>query len=126
MKKIIKGMTNVTSKSFESEGKAWTLAPIPKNTGTSAGGLWNKYTDGEKIVLIRKKEVAELNPEYARVLFDEANLNKVTELRGFLGVSRSEFSRRYEIPLRTLEDWESGRRNPPAYVLKLLEEVVKK
>lgn len=47
------------------------------------------------------------------------------EIRAILGVSRTEFSRRYEIPIRTLEDWDAGRRQPPEWMLKLLERVVR-
>lgn len=47
------------------------------------------------------------------------------EIRAILGVSRAEFSRRYEIPIRTLEDWDAGRRQPPEWILKLLERVVR-
>ena len=49
----------------------------------------------------------------------------IKEMRLLLQVSRTEFSRQYHIPLRTLQDWESGKRNPPNYVLELLERVVK-
>lgn len=47
------------------------------------------------------------------------------EIRELLGVSRAEFSRRYGIPIRTLEDWDWGKRVPSEWVLKLLERVVK-
>lgn len=50
----------------------------------------------------------------------------IEEIRDLLGVSRTEFSRRYNIPLRTLENWESGTRIPPEYVLSLLEEKVRR
>lgn len=46
-------------------------------------------------------------------------------IRKMLGVSRAEFSRRYGIPIRTLEEWDSGRRVPPEYVVSLLERAVK-
>ena len=49
----------------------------------------------------------------------------IKEMRLLLQVSRTEFSRQYHIPLRTLEDWESRKWNPPNYVLELLERVVK-
>ena len=48
----------------------------------------------------------------------------IKELRDLLNVSRAEFSRRYGIPSRTLEDWERGKRTPPPYVVTLLERVV--
>lgn len=49
----------------------------------------------------------------------------IKEMRELLGISRTEFSRRYGIPLRTLEDWESGKRTPPPYVINLLERIIK-
>lgn len=50
----------------------------------------------------------------------------ITEMRNYIGVSRAEFSRRYNIPLRTLESWESEVRTPPEYILQLLEESVRR
>ena len=50
---------------------------------------------------------------------------KSEEIRKILGISRAEFSRRYHIPSRTLEDWDKGISNPPEYVLELLERVVR-
>lgn len=52
-------------------------------------------------------------------------MTECEKIRNILGISRAEFSRRYNIPLRTLENWESGDREPPKYVLELLERVVK-
>lgn len=40
--------------------------------------------------------------------------------REMLGMNRTEFSRYMEIPLRTLEEWEAGRRQMPEYVLRLI------
>ena len=45
-------------------------------------------------------------------------------IRKMLGVSRAEFSRRYGIPVRTLESWDWGDREPADWVIKLLERVV--
>lgn len=39
------------------------------------------------------------------------------------GMSQTEFSKHFGIPLRTLQDWEQGRRNPPSYVLELIKKV---
>ena len=47
-----------------------------------------------------------------------------TEMREHLKISRAEFSRRYNIPLRTLENWESGKSKCPDYVRQLLERAV--
>lgn len=48
----------------------------------------------------------------------------ISEMRQYLKISRAEFSRRYHIPLRTLENWESSTNQCPEYVLKLLERAV--
>lgn len=37
-----------------------------------------------------------------------------------LGISRAEMHRRYQIPLRTLEDWEAGKYKPADYIEILL------
>ncbi len=50
----------------------------------------------------------------------------IAEMRNYIGISRAEFSRRYRIPLRTLESWEAEVRTPPEYVLALLEESVRR
>lgn len=49
---------------------------------------------------------------------EAAELRKIREKAG---LNRSEFSDATSIPLRTLEDWESGKRKPPFYVIRLLE-----
>lgn len=46
----------------------------------------------------------------------------IKEAREQAGLSRAEMSRQFEIPLRTLEDWDSGKRTPPPYVEKLIIE----
>lgn len=35
--------------------------------------------------------------------------------------SRAEFSRQYNIPIRTLQDWDLGNRNAPEYVKMLID-----
>ena len=46
----------------------------------------------------------------------------IKEAREQAGLSRAEMSRRFEIPIRTLEDWENGKRTTPPYVEKLIIE----
>ncbi len=48
----------------------------------------------------------------------------ISEMREHLKISRAEFSRRYNIPVRTLENWESGKSKCPDYVRQLLERAV--
>lgn len=46
----------------------------------------------------------------------------IKEAREEAGLSRAEMSRLFEIPVRTLEEWDAGRRTPPPYVEKLIIE----
>ena len=50
----------------------------------------------------------------------EKQINKLKKMRENLGMNRTEFSRYIGIPLRTLEEWEAGRRKMPDYVLRLI------
>lgn len=48
----------------------------------------------------------------------------IRRIRNMAGVSQAKFAEAYGIPRRTLENWESGERIPPAYVVRLLERAV--
>ena len=50
----------------------------------------------------------------------EKQMNKLKQIREDLGMNRTEFSGYMGIPLRTLEEWEAGRRQMPGYVLRLI------
>lgn len=50
----------------------------------------------------------------------EKQINKLKKIREDLGMNRTEFSRYIGIPLRTLEEWEAGRRQMADYVLRLI------
>ena len=56
----------------------------------------------------------------------------IRELRESVCMGRKEFSEHTGIPVRTLEDWEAGRRNPPEYIPRLIsyqlkyEELIRK
>lgn len=45
----------------------------------------------------------------------------IHEMRTNLGDTQSEFAARYNIPFRTVQNWENGVRKPPQYVMDLLE-----
>lgn len=49
----------------------------------------------------------------------------IREMRMKLGDTQSEFAARYNIPFRTVQNWEAGVRKPPAYIVSLLEQQVK-
>lgn len=45
------------------------------------------------------------------------------EFRKETQMSQKEFSEYYNIPLRTLQDWEQGRRNPSEYILEMMKRI---
>ena len=45
----------------------------------------------------------------------------IREMRMRLGDTQSEFAARYQIPFRTVQNWETGVRKPPEYMVNLLE-----
>ena len=50
----------------------------------------------------------------------EKQIRTLKGTRELLGMNRTEFSQYMNIPLRTLEEWEAGRRQMPDYVLRLI------
>ena len=48
------------------------------------------------------------------------------ELRNSTGMSRKEFCAYFEIPYRTLQDWELGNRKMPDYLLRLMAYKIEK
>ena len=51
---------------------------------------------------------------------------KIMEMRHLLGDSQADCSKRYGIPLETIQNWENGLCSPSQYVLDLLEEKVQR
>ena len=47
--------------------------------------------------------------------------NKMRAIREETGMNRREFCECFDIPYRTVTDWELGNRHAPEYVLRLLE-----
>jgi len=50
----------------------------------------------------------------------ENQIKCLKEIRNKTGLNRTEFAKQQGIPLRTVEDWEAGRRKMPDYLLRLL------
>lgn len=46
---------------------------------------------------------------------------RIKELREQTGMNRKEFCEAFDIPYRTVTEWERGNRNAPSYVLRFLE-----
>lgn len=47
----------------------------------------------------------------------------IVELRKKTGFSQSVFAGYYNIPVRTLQAWEAGRREPPVYVYEMMQRI---
>ena len=61
--------------------------------------------------MIKKTQCEENEMDIAKV---------IKELREGVNMNRKEFSEHTGIPVRTLEDWEAGRRTPPEYIPRLI------
>lgn len=48
-------------------------------------------------------------------------MNRFLELRKMTGLSQRKFGDKYNIPWRTVQDWECDVRQPPEYVYELLK-----
>ena len=55
----------------------------------------------------------------------EVIIMNIREMRTRLGDTQSEFAARYNIPFRTVQNWETGTRKPPEYITALLESRIK-
>lgn len=53
--------------------------------------------------------------------YDMDTANEIKKLRTGMGMNRKEFCDYYNIPYRTVTDWEAGKRKMPEYVLELME-----
>lgn len=49
----------------------------------------------------------------------------IKEIRKLTGLSQKGFAEKFNIPKRTIQEWEQERREPPDYVIELLEFKVK-
>ena len=70
---------------------------------------------------------------YKKIRFPEAaapdpkpqpKVNDVKELREKFGLSQSNFAKKFEIPLKSLQNWEAGRRVPPPYVIFMIKTIL--
>ena len=50
----------------------------------------------------------------------------IRNLRINTGLSQAQFAAYFHIPTCTLQDWEHNRRTPPAYVLYMMQELLKR
>lgn len=50
---------------------------------------------------------------------------QIKKLRELTGLNKKGFAEHFGIPLRTVEEWEAGRRTPPEYIPRLIEYQIK-
>ncbi len=50
--------------------------------------------------------------------------NRIRELREQTGMNRKEFCAHFQIPYRTVTDWERNERHAPDYVVRLLDHYI--
>lgn len=48
----------------------------------------------------------------------------IKDLRTKTGLSQSKFAAYFDIPVRSLQEWEQGRKHPPTYLPKLLQRIL--
>lgn len=50
----------------------------------------------------------------------------IKEICEVFKITQTQLSRRFDIPLRTVQGWHAGDRKPPAYVVKMIAEILRK
>lgn len=48
----------------------------------------------------------------------------IRELRKETKLSQQEFAKAFSIPVRTIQEWEQGRRTPADYIIKMLKYII--
>lgn len=49
----------------------------------------------------------------------------IKELRVLTGLSQSKFAEKFNIPVKTIQNWEIGQRNPAPYIPDLIEKILR-
>lgn len=49
----------------------------------------------------------------------------IRQLRNEMGMTQSVFAMYFKIPIRTIQEWEQGRRKPPQYLINLLSRIAR-
>lgn len=55
------------------------------------------------------------------IVNNETINNQLIEVRSRSGMSRKEFAEYFDIPYRTMQDWELGNRKMPEYLFRLMQ-----
>lgn len=97
-----------------------------KDVESSAAALYDGGWRAEDKVQL-KREYG-LSDEDANVLCKELEKlePEIRTLRIATGMTQKAFAEYFNIPVRTIENWEGGKRNPPGYVVELIKYKLKK
>lgn len=56
---------------------------------------------------------------------EDEDLTTIKAIRSYSNLTQAAFARKYDIPKRSIENWEGGKAKAPEYLIKLLARVVK-
>ncbi len=79
-----------------------------------------KLKDKYKNIVVRRKVCYDIYTVCKRMKENMEIKDKIKELRESTGMNRKEFCEYFDIPYRTVTEWERGTRKMPDYVLRLL------
>lgn len=51
-------------------------------------------------------------------------MNRIKELRNELGLSQAKFASKFGVPLRTVQDWEYGKREVRSYIVDMMCKII--
>lgn len=52
------------------------------------------------------------------------NKTEIAQICERYGLSQTALAKKFEIPLRTVQDWHAGRRKAPDYVVKMIDRLL--
>lgn len=109
-------------------GEGGGLSPYAEYYGN------NSFGRGEKITPFTEEEAKAWAEKHISVDEYEKIFGEITEdfslsdimksIRKDTGLSQKAFAEKFEIPKRTIENWESGDRAPAKYVVKMIKMIV--
>lgn len=107
----------------------WTIT-YNKDGSVNNEELQGEFQNKHEAIELAKRINGEVREhETLDSMYDEGYsvvpLATVKDIRLMTGLSAQKFGDQYGIPLRTIQNWETGQRNAPEYVINLLERVVK-
>lgn len=64
------------------------------------------------------------NCDNCKYKFREEKRMTITELRESTGTNQKQFAAWFNIPLKTVQNWEYGRSTPPVYVIEMIKTII--